>query len=454
MKPDPHDPAWAWTAFQPDAARPWDLRLAAHLYRRAAFGGTWPELQRALAEGPQATVGRLVHPTPEAAAFNRLYDDYETAAAASAGYGSQAWWLRRMIESPQPLHEQMTLFWHNHFGISNLHVKDNAALCRHTHILRQHGMDSFEALLDAVLGEPAVWTCLGARDNGKRSLSDSSVRIVMDQYTLGPGRCSDADVREGARALTGWIVTQGEVRFVPAEYDAAPKKILGQEGDFDRTALVRLLAKHPATGHWLARKLVRWFISDTATPSDSLLAPLATQLTGEGNIAQGVERLLRSNWFFSTEAYRQKVRSPVELALGIIRPLEGRTGTVQLAADLARLGQDLYEPPTVQGWAGGLSWINALTVMGRAKLAEALLAESGAYEGKLDPAAVVSRHGPQEKDGGKQLLMDLWLQGDLGPESLDALAAESSAPGSRAAGSADARHVAARLASLPEFQLA
>ena len=454
MKPDSNDPAWAWAPFQPDAARPWDLRLAAHLYRRAAFGGTWPELQRALSEGPQATIDKLVHPAPEAAAFNRLYDDYENAAATSTGYGSQAWWLRRMIESPQPLQEQVTLFWHNHFGISNVHVKGNASLCRHTHILRQHGLGSFEALLDAVLAQPAVWICLGVRDNGKRSLSDSSVRIVMEQYTLGPGHCSDSDVRAGARALTGWIVSQGELRFVPGEYDATPKRILDQEGDFDRKALVRILAKHPATGHWLAQQLVRWFISDTAKPSESLLAPLAKQLLGEGGTAQGVEMLLRSNLFFSAEAYRQKVRSPVELALGIIRPLEGRTGTVQLAADLAWLGQELYEPPTIKGWAGGLSWINPLTMLGRAKLAEALLAASGAYEGKLDPATVVSQHGHPAKDGGKQFLVDLYLQGDLGPETLAALAAGASVTGATDARSADPRRIAAHLASLPEFQLA
>ena len=116
---------------------------------------------------------------------------------------------------------------------------------------------------------------------------------------------------------------------------------------------------------------------------------------------------------------------------------------MQLAADLARLGQDLYEPPTIHGWAGGLSWINPLTMLGRAKLAEALLAESGAYEGKLDPAAVVSQHGPPAKDGGRQFLVDLYLQGDLEPatESADTR-------------SADPRRIAARLASLPEFQLA
>jgi uncharacterized protein (DUF1800 family) len=443
VNPDPHDPAWAWAPFQPDATRPWDLRLAAHLYRRAAFGGTWPELQRALSEGPQATIDRLLQPSPEAAAFNRLYDDYENAAASSGGYGSQAWWLRRMIESPQPLQEQLTLFWHNHFGISSVHVKDNALLCRHTHLLRHHGLGSFEALLDAVLGEPAVWTCLGAGTKGKRSASDGFARVVMEQYTLGPGLCSDSDVHAAARALSGWIVSQGELRFVPGEFDAAPKKILGQEGDFDRKALVRLLTQHPATGQWLARKLVRWFISDTAQPSEALLAPLAKQLTGEGNTAKGVEMLLRSNLFFSVEAYRQKVRSPVELALGIIRPLEGRTGTIQLAADLARLGQELYEPPTIQGWAGGLAWVNSLTLLGRAKLAEALLAESGAYEGKLDPAGVASRHGHPAKDGARQFLIDLWLQGDLAPES-----------GSPAAGPADPRRIAAHLASLPEFQLA
>jgi uncharacterized protein (DUF1800 family) len=413
VKPDPNDPAWAWAPFQPDAARPWDLPLAAHLYRRAAFGGTWPELQRALSEGPQATIDKLVHPTPEAVDFNRLYDDYENAAAASDGYGSQAWWLRRMIESPQPLQEQVTLFWHNHFGISNVHVKSNASLCRHTHVLRQHGLSSFEELLGAIMAEPAVWTGLGAGANGKR-----------------------------------------ELRFVPGEYDATPKKILGQEGDFDRKALVGILAKHPATGQWLAQQLVRWFISDTAKPSESLLAPLAKQLTGGGNTAKGVEMLLRSNLFFSAEAYRQKVRSPVELALGIIRPLEGRVGTVRLAADLAELGQELYEPPTIRGWAGGLSWLNPLTMLGRARLAEALLAESGAYEGRLDPAGVLNRHGQPAIDGIGQFLVQLYLQGDLAPETLTALHTGVSATGSADTRSASPRQLATRLASLPEFQLA
>jgi len=454
VKPDPNDPAWVWAPFQPDATRPWDLRLAAHLYRRAAFGGTWPELQRALSEGPQATINRLVHPMPEAADFNRLYDDYENAAAASEGYGSQAWWLRRMIESPQPLQEQVTLFWHNHFGISNVHVKNNASLCRHIHVLRQHGLGKFDDLLDAVLAEPAVWTCLGAGANDKRSLSDSSVRILMDQFTLGPGRCSDSDIHEGKRALSGWIVSQGELRFVPGEYDATPKKILGQEGDFDRKALVGILARHPATGLWLAQQLVRWFISDTAKPSEPLLAPLARQLTGDGNTAKGVEMLLRSNLFFSTEAYRQKVRSPIELALGIIRPLEGRVGTVRLAADLAELGQELYEPPTIRGWAGGLSWINPLTILGRAKLAEALLTESGAYEGKLDPGAVANRHGHPAKDGGRQFLVELYLQGDLAAETREARPTGLSAARSADTRPADPRRLAAQLASLPEFQLA
>jgi uncharacterized protein (DUF1800 family) len=453
VKPDPNDPAWAWVPFQPDAATPWDLRLAAHLYRRAAFGGTWPELQRALSEGPQATIDRLVHPAPGAADFDRLYDDYENAAAASAGYGSQAWWLRRMIESPQPLQEQLTLFWHNHFGISNVHVKSNASLCRYTHVLRQQSLGRFEALLDAVLAEPAFWICLGARDSGHRSLSDRSVRILMEQYTLGPGHCSDEDVHAGVRALSGWIISQGELRFVPAEYDAAPKKLLRQEGDFDRKALVRLLARHPATSQWLARQLVRWFISDTAAPSEVLLAPLAKQLAGEGTIAKAVEMLLRSNLFFSPVAYRQKVRSPVELSLGIIRALEGRIGTVQLAADVARLGQTLYEPPTIQGWAGGLAWIDPLTMLGRARLAEALLAESGAYEGRLDPAAVVNKHGPAAKDGSRQFLIDLYLQGDLAPESLAALTAGLSPTGSTGARAADPRQLAICLAALPEFQL-
>ena len=241
---------------------------------------------------------------------------------------------------------------------------------------------------------------------------------------------------------------------MPGEYDATPKKILGEEGDFDRKALVRILARHPATGQWLAQQLVRWFISDTAKPSAALLAPLAQQLTAGGNTAKGVEMLLRSNLFFSTEAYRQKVRSPVELALGIIRPLEGRVGTVRLAADLAELGQELYEPPTVRGWAGGLSWLNPLTMLGRARLAEALLAESGGYEGRLDPAGVANRHGHPAGDGSRQFLVELYLQGDLAPEILEAPHTGPSATGSADTHPTNPREVAARLASLPEFQLA
>jgi hypothetical protein len=114
----------------------------------------------------------------------------------------------------------------------------------------------------------------------------------------------------------------------------------------------------------------------------------------------------------------------------------------------------LYEPPTIQGWAGGLAWINSLTTLGRAKLAEALLAESGAYEGKLDPAAVAKRHGRATKDGGRQFLVELYLQGDLEAEALGALAAGPSATGSGDTRATDPRQIAARLTSLPEFQLA
>ncbi|HWI58548.1 MAG TPA: DUF1800 family protein, partial [Bacillota bacterium] len=117
------DPAWAWAPYQPDAARPWDLRQAGHLYRRAAFGATWAQLQQALADDPQKTVDRLLHPKDEVAAFNQAYDQYEKTAANSGAAGSpQAWWLRRLIETPHPLLEQMTLFWHNHFAVSNVHV--------------------------------------------------------------------------------------------------------------------------------------------------------------------------------------------------------------------------------------------------------------------------------------------------------------------------------------------
>jgi uncharacterized protein (DUF1800 family) len=445
---DFNDPVWAWAPFEPDSSRPWTLELASHLFRRAAFGGNWAQLQQALADGPQAAIDQLVRPAANPSAFQKLYDEYETAAATSGGSGAEAWWLRRMIETPHPLLERVTLFWHSHFGVSNVKVKDPALICQFTHTLRRHALGSYSKLLDAAMAEPAVFAGLDARANRKSQPPEAMVRVILEQYTVGPGNFSEADVRDAARSLTGWMLTQGTLRFVPREFDSGQKKILGSEGEFGRQDLAGILVRHSSTSRWLASRLYREMISETAVPSSVLLEPLTASLSRDGNLGPVVELMLRSNLFFSPVALRQKVKSPVDYAVGIARSMEAVPATLRLASDLAALGQNLYAPPVARGWVGGSDWLNQFTLLRRQRLAQDLFALSGPYESKLDPAGVARKHGFATPEAERSFLAALFLSSGTGREAPD-ISAE------RAVRSpVDLRDYGARLACLPEFQLA
>ncbi|MGA2662680.1 MAG: DUF1800 family protein [Verrucomicrobiota bacterium] len=441
---DLDDPSWAWAPYRPDGQRPWSLELAAHLYRRGAFGANWGELEHALADGPELAVSKLLRPKADVAPFNRAYDAYEKAAAGSAD-GVPAWWLRRLLETPHPVLEQMTLFWHNHFAITNARVKNPAMMCRYLQLLRRNALGRFDALLESVLDEPAVLICLGARANRKARPCLDGARALMEQWTLGPGRFSEPDVQGAARAWTGWFVSQDEAHYIPREHDSGAKKLLGREGDFDRKDLLRLLLEQPATAQLLVRKLYRWFVSETVSPPDALVAPLAADFAKDFDLARLLETVLRSNLFFC--GYRQKIKSPVQFAVGLVRALEGTVGTVRLASDLADLGQDLFQPPTLKGWAGGQCWINRFMLPGRAKLAEELLAGSGPYGAKLDPAATASKYGQSAPGAARRFLVQLFFQGDLPEETRQALLNGGSASDSL-------RGFGGLLAALPEWHLA
>ncbi|MBM3890865.1 MAG: DUF1800 domain-containing protein, partial [Verrucomicrobia bacterium] len=162
------DPIWAWAPYQPNDARPWTLQLAGHLYRRAAFGGNWNQLRRAVADGPQRTVDALLKPASDVEAFNRAHDKNEASASSgNATDNLRAWWLRRMIETPHPLLEKMTLFWHGYFAISNAKVNSALMMSRHVQQLRRHALGSFAAMLEGVCSDPAVFLHLEAKANRK-----------------------------------------------------------------------------------------------------------------------------------------------------------------------------------------------------------------------------------------------------------------------------------------------
>lgn len=448
------DPGRAWAPYQPTTPDGWDARWAGHLCRRAGFGGNADQLRQTLADGPQRAVDRLLQPEADLVAFNREQDRWE--ASASSVDLMRAWWLRRMIQTPQPLLEKMTLFWHSYFGISAARMASPSLMARHVQGLRSHALGKFDALLTALVEDPAFLLGLEAGANRKAQPSEHAARVWLECYTVGPGNFSQQDVRELSRALTGWMVLRGETRFVEREHDEGEKQLLGQRGKFQAQEALRVLLKNPATSKQVVKRLYRWFISEVDEPTDALVTPLAQAFAQDYDVAKLVGILLRSQHFFSTTAYRCRVKSPIELAVGMLRSCEGLVETLRLGQDLAAVGQNLYHPPTVHGWAAGEAWINPAMITARQNLAASLLSDSGPYAGKLDLAAVAGRHGSRSPATLAKFLVDLWFQADL-PDNVRAALFRNLPSGSSANGSEAnrwLRQFAHRLAALPEFQLA
>jgi len=445
-----NDPGWAWAAYEPDAERPWNLARAGHLFRRAAFGADWEQLQQALSDGPQRTVGTLLKPRANIEAFNTTYDDYENSATSVNDL--RAWWLRRMIQSPHPLLEKMTLFWHSHFATSAIEVKNARLMRQQNRLLRSQALGSFRKLVEGMSRDPAIFIWLGADANRKALPNDSFVRPLMETFTMGPGCCTEKDIQEASRAFTGWFVLRGKLRYIPREHDGGVKHIIDQQGNFTSDDVVRILLEQPATLQSIVRKMYRWLVSETEEPDAVLIVPLVESFAKDYDVLRLTETMLRSNLFFSSAAYRRRIKSPVEFALGVVKGLEGVVSTTQLAQDLAEIGQNLYHPPTAKGWAGGRHWINSASIVGRYNLSLALLRGSGPYEKKLNPRTIAKKYGRSKPESAARFLLELFLQDDLASDVREKLFETARTKGDSL--DTGLRRFAHAVVTLPEFNLA
>lgn len=442
------DPQWAWQPYQPDGRRPWSLALAAHLYRRAAFGATRAELDLALSAGPQATVERLLAPPAALAAEDRQFDAYEASTESTESL--RGWWLQRMMQTAWPLRERMTLFWHSHFAASAAGISGSLLRTR-VALLRRHALGRYGELLAELLIDPAVLIGLGAADNRRARTHEDSARAVLAHWCVGEGNFGESDVRALATAYTGWFVLRERRRYIEREHEPAPQTLLGQPGVAGIDGAAKVLAAHPAATRLIARKLYRAFISDEGEPDAALLAPLAEVVAREGDIAAAVGAVLRSNLFFSPAAVERRVKTPLEFALGVIRPMEARVPALRLGQDLAALGQSLYDPPAQTGWPAGRDWLDSASLVARANLAAALVATEGPYGGNVDPLAIAQKHSRQSGEEIAGLFCELLLGRETAPDERSALVGEvPSASGPR---SAWARQSVYRIATLPEYQL-
>lgn len=369
------DSQWAWSRFEPSAEQPWTPTLAAHLFRRATFGATGDRLQQAVSDGPETTVDRLFNNTSEPADFRQ---QIQSLAAASLATGNpkqlSAWWAYRMLHTPAPLLEKMTLFWHGHFATSAEKVEDAELMLEQNQLLREHALGDFASLLLEISRDPAMLLYLDSATNRKAHPNENYAREIMELFCLGEGQYSETDIRELARCFTGWEVRRKKFRFNRYQHDNGDKTVLGQSGRLGGEDGVQIVVGQEAAATFIASKLVRYFVMDEPWPSAELVAPLARQLRDDDmNVATTVRRILTSNLFYSTHAVARKVKSPVELVIGFLRTLEGSTNTVAMAVALDQLGQGLFYPPSVKGWDGGRTWINSSTLLGRSNFIRRLL---------------------------------------------------------------------------------
>ena len=240
----------------------------------------------------------------------------------------RAWWLHRMLYSPHPLREKLTLFWHNHFATSNAKVQSTRLMLGQYDLMRRHAQGSFTELLQGMSKDPAMLVWLDGKGSKKGNPNENYAREVMELFSLGIGHYTEMDIREAARAFTGWDVVAGKAVFKSSDFDDGIKTILGQTGRFGTEDAVRICLEQGSVAPFILGKLFKFLVSETLPAAPELLAPLVDEFRGSkydfgAIVASGAA----ANLFFSSTVYRTRIKSPVEFTLGIVKALEGRVGT-------------------------------------------------------------------------------------------------------------------------------
>lgn len=363
----------AWQPFVPDDDRPWSRRLVAHAFRRAGFGATFSEVADGLTLSPVELANQLVSGKVDdrAAEFDSLA---RTAVATNSIENLAGGWLYRMLHTQHPLLEKMTLFWHGHFATGNEKVENAGLMHRQHSLLRQHALGDFKQLAHGIAKDPAMLIYLDSESNRKSHPNENFARELMELFVLGEGNYTENDVRELARCFTGWELRRDRFRFNRYQYDRGEKTVLSQSGEFTGEQGVDIVLRSEAGPRFVVRKLLRFFVAEEAELADDLIEPLAKQLReADWDVSSVMRTILASRMFYSDQSIGRRVRSPVELVVGLLSSLDGSANVSELGKGLGQIGQSLFFPPNVKGWDGGRTWINSSTLLGRANLIHEVL---------------------------------------------------------------------------------
>lgn len=393
----------------------------AHLLRRAGFGYSAAELDQYTALGFQGAVDLLLnYDQVDDSSTDQLLSGLELDLTKVED--AKFWWLTRMLNTRRPLQEKMTLFWHTHFATAASKVGSAQLMLQQIQLFRDNALPNFEALLQKVTRDPAMLIWLDNRENRKGAPNENYAREVMELFTLGIGNYTEDDVKQGARAYTGYTLDKNKsFVFVARGHDAGQKTFLGQTGNFDADDALGILVRQPAAARFITGKLFRFFVYDS--PSSDTLDRLAATYTSSGFDMRAVMRdILTGPEFLSPGAFHACVKQPVDLLVGSLKALDAQNVGRDATQILRRMGQDLLNPPDVSGWKGGSMWVNSSTLFERFSLANRLAtARDAAKPYFVDVPGAISARGLSAPEDVVDYYLHLLVDDDATPEARQAL---------------------------------
>jgi uncharacterized protein (DUF1800 family) len=422
----------SWTNdLSPIAAPEWNAGRAAHLLERAGFGGTPEDIARLAAMTPQRAVDWLVdyervdnstaRPFEESGVWDAGMDPFPASRAEAVRigrdkgealgvktlpegaprrlqpvvdkffYGLRAntietqrlgvWWAEQMLTTPRPLEEKLTLFWHGHFATGATKVRDYRMMLRQNEMLRRNASGRLRDLLVGILEDPAMLVFLDNGENVKAHPNENFGRELLELFSMGVGNYSEHDVREAARSFTGWTNDVLAFKFDKEQHDFGTKTFLGATGPLNGTDVIDRILEQPVTGEFVASKIYRSFVREDVAPT--VRTELGRQFRASGyQMKPLLKRVFLSKDFYAPPSIATQIKSPVILVVSTYKKLGLRE--LPTIPDFGRLtgslGQTLFDPPNVAGWAGGRTWITPATLLQRGNLfREVLFADAKGF---------------------------------------------------------------------------
>ena len=413
---------WA-NDFSPIAAQDWNAERAAHLLERAGFGATPEDIQRFAAMTPEVAMKELVDfqgvdnshlaPFDESGVFDPGVDPFPESRPATTTQAKQQgealgvkvkpkgnrkmqpvvnkffywlrasrletdrlgyWWANRMLTTQRPLEEKMALFWHGHFANNEEKVRDYRKMQRQLALFQAKGTGNFRELLIGAAQDPAMLAFLDAGVNVKGAPNENFAREIMELFTMGVGNYSEKDIREAARAFTGWNYEGVVFKKIDEKHDDGVKNVLGKSGNFDGVQVIDIILQQPVTAEFVAGKIYRYLVRQEI--SDTTKKQLAAVLRdNKYELAPLLKTIFMSKDFYSAPSMATRIKSPVELAVSTYKKLGLKEvpGVPDFNDATEALGQRLFRPPTVAGWAQGKSWITPGLLLERGNFARDML---------------------------------------------------------------------------------